>query len=66
MADGKENKFIGTIKAIPSKVSKDIKATTKTTKVVVGGGAIVATVGSFLLGRATRKAPKKAAPKAAN
>lgn len=68
MADTKENKFIGTIKAIPGKVSKDVKASSKTTKVVVAGGAGLLTVGSFLLGRATKKSPKaaKVAPKATN
>lgn len=68
MADTKENKFIGTIKAIPGKVSKDVKASTKTTKVVVIGGTGLLTVGSFLLGRVTKKAPKAAtvSPNAAN
>ncbi len=68
MADTKENKFVTTIKSIPSKVSKDVKASSKTTKVVVAGGAGILTVGSFLLGRVTKKAPKaaKVAPKAAN
>ena len=67
MADGKENKFIGTIKAIPSKVSKDVKASSKTTKFVVVGGTGLLTVGSFLLGRVSKKAPKaKVTPKPAN
>lgn len=66
MADGKENKLVAAVKGIPGKVSKDIKASSKTTKVVVGGGVVLTTVGSFLLGRVTKKAPKKAAPKAAN
>ena len=60
MADGKENKFIGTIKAIPGKVSKDVKSASKTTKVIVAGGTGLITVGSFLLGRVTKKAPKAA------
>lgn len=68
MADTKENKFVTTIKNIPSNVKKDVKAASKTTKVVVAGGAGLLTVGSFLLGRVTKKAPTKAAitPKAAN
>ena len=68
MADTKENKFISTIKSIPSNVKKDVKAATKTTKVVVASGAGLLTVGSFLLGRVTKKAPKaaKVTPKAAN
>lgn len=68
MADGKENKFVTTIKGIPGKVSKDVKSATKTTKVVVASGAGLLTVGSFLLGRVTKKAPKaaKVSPKAAN
>ena len=67
MAD-KENKFITTIKGIPGKVSKDVKAASKTTKVIVAGGAGILTVGSFLLGRVTKKAPKaaKVTPKATN
>lgn len=68
MADGKENKFVTTIKGIPGKVSKDVKSATKTTKVVVIGGTGLLTVGSFLLGRVTKKAPKaaKVTPKATN
>ena len=68
MADTKENKFVTTIKGIPGKVSKDVKAASKTTKVVVAGGTGLLTVGSFLLGRLTKKAPKaaKVTPKAAN
>ena len=68
MADGKENKFVTKIKGIPGKVSKDVKAASKTTKVVVASGAGLLTVGSFLLGRVTKKAPKaaKVTPKAAN
>ena len=44
------------------------KAASKTTKVVVVGGTGLLTVGSFLLGRVTKKAPKaaKVAPKATN
>lgn len=66
MADGKENKFIGTIKAIPGKFAKDVKSASKTTKVIVAGGTGLITVGSFLLGRVTKKAPKaaKVTPKA--
>ena len=66
MADGKENKFIGTIKAIPGKVSKEVKSAAKTTKGIVAGGTGLITVGSFLLGRVTKKAPKavKVTPKA--
>lgn len=68
MADGKENKFVTTIKNIPSNIKKDVKSASKTTKVVVAGGAGLLTVGSFLLGRVTKKAPKaaKVTPKAAN
>lgn len=68
MADTKENKFVTTIKNIPSNVKKDVKAASKTTKVVVAGGAGLLTVGSFLLGRVTKKAPKaaKVTPKASN
>ena len=68
MADGKENKFLTKIKSIPTNVKKDVKAATKTTKVVVASGAGLLTVGSFLLGRVTKKAPKaaKVSPKAAN
>ena len=67
MADGKENKFVTKIKGIPGKVSKDVKAASKTTKVVVASGAGLLTVGSFLLGRVTKKAPKaaKVSPKTA-
>ena len=68
MADGKENKFITKIKSIPTNVKNDVKAASKTTKVVVASGAGLLTVGSFLLGRVTKKAPKaaKVSPKAAN
>lgn len=68
MADGKENKFVTTIKGIPGKVSKDVKSATKTTKVVVVGGVGLISVGSFLLGRVTKKSPKaaKVTPKATN
>ena len=68
MADGKENKFVTKIKSIPSNIKKDVKAASKTTKVAVAGGAGLLTVGSFLLGRVTTKAPKaaKVSPKAAN
>ena len=68
MADGKENKFLTTIKSIPANVKQDVKAASKTTKVVVASGAGVLAVGSFLLGRVTKKAPKaaKVTPKAAN
>lgn len=71
MADGKENKFVTKIKNIPSNIKKDVKAASKTTKVAVAGGAGLLTVGSFLLGRVTKKAAKvskvsKVSPKAAN
>ena len=68
MAAGTENKFATTIKNIPSNIKKDVKAASKTTKVAVAGGAGLLTVGSFLLGRVTKKAPKaaKVSPKAAN
>ena len=68
MADGKENKFVTKIKSIPTNVKKDVKAASKTTKVIVAGGTGLLTVGSFLLGRVTKKAPKaaKVSPKTAN
>ena len=68
MADGKENKFVTTIKNIPANVKKDVKAATKITKVIVASGTGLLAVGSFLLGRVTKKAPKaaKVTPKAAN
>ena len=68
MADGKENKFVTKIKNIPSNIKKDVKAASKTTKVAVASGAGLLTVGSFLLGRVTKKAPKaaKVTPKPAN
>ena len=58
MADGKENKLISKIKGIPGKVSKDVKACSKTTKVVALTGAAGVSVASFFIGRATKKAPK--------
>ena len=66
MVDGKENKFIGTIKAIPGKVSKDVKSASKTTKIIVAGGTGLITVSKIILGRVTKKAPKaaKVTPKA--
>jgi hypothetical protein len=67
MAD-KENKFVTTIKNIPSNVKKDVQSASTTTKVVAATGVGLLTVGSFLLGRVTKKAPKAATvtPKAAN
>ena len=68
MADTKENKFVSTIKSIPANVKKDVKAASKTTKVIVASGTGLLAVGSFLLGRVTKKAPKaaKVTPKVAN
>ena len=69
MADGTNNaktpnKLVSVIKGIPTKVSKDVKASSKTTKVVAGAVTGVIAAGSFFLGRATKKAPKaKVAPK---
>ena len=60
MADAtkKENTLFSKIKSVPTKVGTDIKNTSKTTKVVVGAGTTIVAVGSFFLGRATKKAPK--------
>ena len=57
------NKLVAAVKGIPSKVSKDVKASSKTTKVVAGVVTGAVAVGSFFIGRATKKAPKaKVAP----
>ena len=60
MADGKENKLVAAVKGIPSKVSKDVKASSKITKIVVATTTAGLAVGSFFIGRASKKAPKTA------